>query len=325
MTEKKSWWSRLKQGLKKTSDRIGDGFKTIFVKRRLDGEMIDELEELLILSDLGVEASHSLCQALSREKMDKDVTLEEVKEFLSERITEKLEPFAQTLTIDSTHAPHVILVVGVNGSGKTTTIGKLGKHWHDQGHKVRFVAGDTFRAAAVEQLDVWAKRLHIPISIGPDKGDSAALAFEALQQARQDNTDILIIDTAGRLHNKAHLMEELKKINRVLGKLDPSAPHSVLLVLDATTGQNAHAQVQAFKEMVGVTGLIVTKLDGTAKGGVVVSLTQKFSLPIYAIGVGERAEDLQPFTAKDFARTLIGVDSVGVEGEFQEESRSSTN
>lgn len=307
MTEKKSWWSRLKQGLKKTTDKIEDGFKTIFVKRRLDAEMLQELEELLILSDIGVETAASLCAALSKEKMDKDVSIEEVKAFLADHISQKLDPFAQKLEINPNHDPHVILVVGVNGSGKTTTIGKLGKLWHDLGYKVRFVAGDTFRAAAVEQLDIWAKRLHIPISIGPDKGDSAALVFEALQQAKRDGTQILLIDTAGRLHNKSGLMDELKKINRVLAKLDASAPHSVLLVLDATTGQNAHAQVQTFKDIVGVTGLVITKLDGTAKGGVVVSLSHKFSLPIHAIGVGEQAEDLHPFTAIDFARTLVGM------------------
>ncbi len=305
--EKAGWWSRLKQGLKKTSSKIEDGIKHIFVKRRLDQEMLDELEELLILSDIGVETASSLCRALAKEKMDKDVDIEEVKSFLADRIAEKLAPFTQELPINKEHAPHIILVVGVNGSGKTTTIGKLGKYWKDQGYSIRFVAGDTFRAAAVAQLDVWAKRLGIPISIGADQGDSAGLAFDALQEAKREGTDILVIDTAGRLHNKVGLMDELKKINRVIGKIDASAPHSVLLVLDATTGQNAHAQVQTFKEIVGVTGLVVTKLDGTAKGGVLVALTEKFGLPIHAIGIGEKAEDLRPFTAQDFARTLVGM------------------
>lgn len=308
--EKKGWWSRLKQGLSKTSSKIEDGIKSIFTKRRLDQGMIDELEELLILSDIGIKTASSLCQSLAKEKMDKDVDVDEVKEFLAQRIADQLQPFTQELVIDQSHAPHVVLMVGVNGSGKTTTTGKLGKYWKDQGYRVRFVAGDTFRAAAVAQLDVWAKRLEIPIHVGPDQGDSAALAFEALQQAKQEGTDILLIDTAGRLHNKVGLMDELKKINRVLEKIDPTAPHSVLLVLDATTGQNAHAQVQTFKEMIGVTGLVMTKLDGTAKGGVIVSLTEKFGLPVQAIGVGERAEDLRPFTADDFARTLLSMDIV---------------
>lgn len=305
--EKKGWWSKLKEGLKKTSSKIEDGIKNIFVKRRLDREMLEELEELLILSDIGTETAASLCQALAKEKMDKDVDIEEVKTFLADRIAEKLTPFTQELIIKKENAPHVILVVGVNGSGKTTTIGKLGKYWKDQGYKIRFVAGDTFRAAAVAQLDIWASRLGIPISVGPDQGDSAALAYEALQESKRDGTDILLIDTAGRLHNKVGLMDELKKINRVIGKIDDSAPHSVLLVLDATTGQNAHAQVQTFKEIVGVTGLVLTKLDGTAKGGVVLALTEKYGLPIHAIGIGERAEDLRPFTATDFARTLLSI------------------
>jgi fused signal recognition particle receptor len=304
--EKKSWWSRLKSGLKKTSDKIEDGIKTIFVRRHLDEETLSELEDLLIMSDLGTETASALCKALAKEKMDKDISLEEIKEFLAQKITEKLLPYAKPLQIQKHLSPHVILVVGVNGSGKTTTIGKLGKMWKEQGYRVRFVAGDTFRAAAVEQLEIWAKRLHIPIVIGPDKGDSAALAYEALQQSKNDGTDILLIDTAGRLHNKVGLMDELKKINKVLGKLDDTAPHSILLVLDATTGQNASNQVQTFRDIVGVTGLIITKLDGTAKGGVAISLTQKFQLPIHAIGIGEQADDLQPFTAHDFARSLVG-------------------
>lgn len=308
-TAKKNWWSRLKSGLKKTSDKIEDGIKTIFVKRRLDEETLRDLEDLLIMSDLGTEAAASLCKVLAKEKMDKNISIEEVKEFLAEQITKILSPYAQPLQIQKHLSPHVILVVGVNGSGKTTTIGKLGKLWKEQGYNVRFVAGDTFRAAAVEQLAVWAKRLHIPIHIGPDKGDAAALAYEALQQSKTDGTDILLIDTAGRLHNKVGLMDELKKINKVLGKLDDTAPHSILLVLDATTGQNASMQVQTFKEIIGITGLIITKLDGTAKGGVAISLSQKFKLPIHAIGIGEQAEDLQPFTASDFARSLVGTET----------------
>ncbi|AIK96794.1 signal recognition particle-docking protein FtsY [Candidatus Odyssella acanthamoebae] len=308
MNEKKSWWLRLKDGLKKTSDTLEDGLKNVFVRKRLDQETLDELEELLILSDMGVETASKLTQALSKEKMDKDITLEEIKEFLAERVTSILIPYTSELSISKAHHPHVILVVGVNGSGKTTTIGKLAKQWHDVGHKVRLAACDTFRAAAVEQLQVWANRSGIPVSVGKENADAAALAFEALQLAKEEGSNILMIDTAGRLHNKAGLMDELKKLTRVIQKLEPSAPHSVLLVLDATTGQNAHAQVQTFKEMIGVTGLIVTKLDGTAKGGVVVSLCEKFKLPIHAIGVGESIDDLRPFTASDFARTLISMD-----------------
>lgn len=308
MTENKNWWSRLKSGLKKTSDKLEDGLKNVFVRKRLDQETLDELEDLLILSDMGVETASRLTQDLAKEKMDKDVTIEEIKEFLAERISSILSPFATPLTLTNT-SPQVILVVGVNGSGKTTTIGKLAKQWSDEGKKVRLVAGDTFRAAAVEQLQVWAQRTKVPITIGQENADSAGLAYDALNLAKNEGCDILIIDTAGRLHNKAGLMDELKKISRVIQKIDPTCPHNVLLVLDATTGQNAHAQVQTFKEMIGVTGLIVTKLDGTAKGGVVVSLCNKFQLPIHAIGVGESVDDLRPFTAQDFARTLVGIDS----------------
>lgn len=310
MTEKKSWWSRLKIGLKKSSDKLEDGLKNVFVRKKLDQETIDELEELLILSDMGVETSHKLTQALAKEKMDKDISLEEVKQFLADRITTLIEPYAKEFKISVEHAPHVILVAGVNGSGKTTTIGKLAKQWHDAGYKVRLAACDTFRAAAVEQLQVWANRIGIPITTGKENSDPAGLAYEALQLAKSENSDILIIDTAGRLHNKAGLMDELKKLTRVLQKLDNSSPQSILLVLDATTGQNAHAQVQTFKEIIGVTGLIITKLDGTAKGGVLVSLCEKFKLPIHAIGLGEAIDDLRPFTANDFARTLVAMNEI---------------
>ncbi|WP_232224382.1 signal recognition particle-docking protein FtsY [Candidatus Paracaedibacter symbiosus] len=309
INRKKGWWSRLKQGLRKSSDKLNDGLKHLFIKKKLDYATIEELEELLILSDIGVETAAKFAGNLAKEKLDKDVTIEEVKQFLSAQIEEELRPYAVPLEISQTHRPHVVLVIGVNGSGKTTTIGKLGKLWQDQGLKVQFVAGDTFRAAAVEQLQVWANRLSIPISTTHAGGDAAALAFDALESAKQNNCDVLIIDTAGRLHNKAGLMDELKKIVRVLKKVDADAPHDVLLVLDATTGQNAHLQTKTFKEMIGVTGLVLTKLDGTAKGGVVVSLTQKHDLPIHAIGVGETAEDLRPFTAKDFANTLVGLEA----------------
>lgn len=307
--EKKGWWSRLKQGLSKSSDKLNDGLKGLFTRKKLDAATIEALEDLLIMSDIGVETATKFTTRLAKEKLDKDVTVEEVKQFLATQIEAELQPYAVPLAITPQKHPHVILVVGVNGSGKTTTIGKLGKTWQDQGLKVQFVAGDTFRAAAVEQLQVWANRLNIPLFKTEPGGDAAALAYDAFITTKNGNCDVLIIDTAGRLHNKAGLMDELKKMVRVLKKVDPEAPHNVLLVLDATTGQNAHLQTQTFKEMIGVTGLVLTKLDGTAKGGVLVSLTQKHDLPIHAIGVGEAAEDLRPFTAKDFAYTLVGLES----------------
>ncbi len=306
-TQSKSWWGKLKQGLKKSSDRLGQGLKDIIVKRRLDQETLDGLEELLITSDLGVEAAALLTGELAREKLDREVSIEEVKSVLAQSISRILQPFAKELCPDLNRKPYIILVVGVNGSGKTTTIGKLGKYFQDQGHKVHFAAGDTFRAAAVEQLLVWGDRLNIEVTTQPQGSDAASLAYQAIQEAHEAQADILLIDTAGRLHNKNQLMDELKKVIRVIQKLDPSAPHSTLLVLDATIGQNAFAQVQTFKEMVGVNGLIVTKLDGTAKGGVVIGLAEKFHLPIYALGVGEQAQDLRPFNAQDFANNLVGL------------------
>jgi fused signal recognition particle receptor len=305
--ENGGWWLRLKQGLKRSSDRLGDGLKTIFVSRKLDQKTLDELEELLITSDLGVETAARLTGELAKQRPNQDVTLEEVKGFLANAIEIILDPVAQPLLSDPTRKPHVVLVVGVNGSGKTTTMGKLAKQWKNQGLSVMMAAGDTFRAAAVEQLQVWGQRLGVPVVSGASGADAAGLAYDALLQAQQAGADVLLIDTAGRLQNKAHLMEELKKIQRVLTKLDATAPQSTLLVLDGTTGQNAHSQVQNFQEMIGLTGLIITKLDGTARGGVVVSIAQKFGLPIHAIGVGESANDLRPFTARDFARNLLGL------------------
>lgn len=305
---KEGWWSRLKQGLKRSSDQLSDGLKTIFVARKLDQETLDELEDLLITSDLGVETAAHLTTDLGKQRLDQDITLDEIKSFLATSIEAILDPIAEPLTIDKGLKPHVVLVVGVNGSGKTTTIGKLANLWQDQGMSVMMAAGDTFRAAAVEQLQIWGQRLNIPVVSGAPGADAAGLAYDALINAQKAGCDVLLIDTAGRLQNKAHLMEELKKINRVLAKIDPSAPHSTLLILDGTTGQNAHSQVKNFKEIIGLTGLIVTKLDGTARGGVVVSLAQKFGLPIHAIGIGETADDLRPFTSRDFARNLLGLE-----------------
>ena len=303
------WLSRLKSGLARSSSKLGDGISGIFTKRRLDDAALEELEELLISADLGVGTAAKLTANLARERFDKDVSPQEVRAALAADIAEILGPVAQPLVIDPARRPHVVLVVGVNGSGKTTTIGKLAKTHRDQGRKVMIAAGDTFRAAAIEQLCIWGERSGSPVVAKAPGADAAGLAYEALERARAEAMDLLLVDTAGRLHNKADLMAELQKIIRVLGKLDSEAPHDCLLVLDATTGQNAHAQVQTFKELVQVTGLVVTKLDGSARGGVLVALAERFGLPVHAVGVGETAEDLHPFAAEDFAQSLMGLDA----------------
>jgi fused signal recognition particle receptor len=280
----------------------------VFKKRRLDDEALEELEELLISVDLGVDAAARVVAAFRRSRFGKEVTDEEIKQALAEEIAGILKPVAKPLVLDPARKPHVVLVVGVNGTGKTTTIGKMAQQYHDEGKRAVLVAGDTFRAAAVEQLQIWGQRTGAPVIAGGRNADSAGLAFDALTKARTTGADVLLIDTAGRLHNKAVLMEELAKMIRVLRKQDPTAPHSVLLVLDATTGQNAIQQVKVFKEMVDVTGLVVTKLDGSARGGIVVALAETFGLPVHAVGVGEQASDLRPFDAFDFARGLVGAD-----------------
>ncbi|MET4735817.1 fused signal recognition particle receptor [Thalassospira sp. MBR-102] len=305
---KKSWFARLKDGLKRSSSKLTTGIADIFTKRRLDDDALEEFEDLLITSDLGVTTAAKLGAELSRTRFDKEVDPAEIQEFIATEVAKILEPVAKPLVIDATRKPHVILVVGVNGSGKTTTIGKLAKTYRDQGLKVMMAAGDTFRAAAVEQLKVWGERTGCPVIARDTGADAAGLAFDAIDQAKREGYDLLLIDTAGRLQNKAHLMDELKKIVRVIHKRDETAPHDTLLVLDATTGQNAHSQVEVFSEATNVTGLIVTKLDGTAKGGVVVALAEKFAKPVHAIGVGESAEDLRPFEAKSFARSLAGLE-----------------
>jgi fused signal recognition particle receptor len=305
---KKSWFARLKDGLKRSSSKLTTGIAEIFTKRRLDDDALEEFEDLLITSDLGVTTAAKLGAELSRTRFDKEVDPAEIQEFIATEVAKILEPVAKPLVIDATKKPHVILVVGVNGSGKTTTIGKLAKTYRDQGLKVMMAAGDTFRAAAVEQLKVWGERTGCPVIARDTGADAAGLAFDAIDQAKREGYDLLLIDTAGRLQNKAHLMDELKKIVRVIHKRDETAPHDTLLVLDATTGQNAHSQVEVFSEATNVTGLIVTKLDGTAKGGVVVALAEKFAKPVHAIGVGESAEDLRPFEAKSFARSLAGLE-----------------
>ncbi|RCK52301.1 cell division protein FtsY [Thalassospira profundimaris] len=304
---KKSWFARLKDGLKRSSSKLTTGIADIFTKRRLDDDALEEFEDLLITSDLGVTTAAKLSGELAKTRFDKEVDSAEIQEFIAEEVTKILDPVAKPLVLDPARKPHVVLVVGVNGSGKTTTIGKLAKSYKDQGLKVMMAAGDTFRAAAVEQLKVWGERTDCPVISRDTGADAAGLAYDAIEQAKRQGMDLLLIDTAGRLQNKSHLMDELKKIVRVIRKCDETAPHDTLLVLDATTGQNAHSQVELFSEATNVSGLIVTKLDGTAKGGVVVALAEKFGKPVHAIGVGESAEDLRPFEARNFARSLAGL------------------
>jgi len=308
-TGQRGWFARLKAGLARSSSRLGSGVSSILTKRKLDAAALEELEELLIAADLGVAAAARLTADLAKTRFDKDVDPNEVRRALAADIARILEPVAAPLAIDPAHKPHVVLVVGVNGGGKTTTIGKLAKAYGGQGLSVVLAAGDTFRAAAIDQLKIWGERTGCPVIAGAPGADAAGLAYEALETARREGADLLLIDTAGRLHNKADLMAGLQKIVRVLKKLDPAAPHDVLLVLDATTGQNAHAQVETFKELVAVTGLAVTKLDGSARGGVLVALAERFALPVHAIGVGEGVDDLRPFSARDFAAALMGIEA----------------
>ncbi|MBB4065277.1 signal recognition particle-docking protein FtsY [Gellertiella hungarica] len=302
-----SWFQRLREGLSRTSQQLTGQIAALFTKRKLDEETLEELEELLIQSDLGVETAMRITGALSSERYGKDVSGEDVTRIMAAEIGKVLAPVAKPLKLDLSHKPHVILVVGVNGTGKTTTIGKLAAKLSGAGLKVTLAAGDTFRAAAIEQLKIWAERTGSDF-IGTKLGaDAAGLAFDAFQQAKAKKSDVLIIDTAGRLQNKTELMAELEKIVRVLGKLDPDAPHTVLQTLDATTGQNAMNQVEIFRNVAGVSGLIMTKLDGTARGGILVSIAAKHKLPVYFIGVGEGIDDLEPFEADDFARAIAGI------------------
>lgn len=303
-----SWFQRIKEGLRKSSSRLASGIADIFTKRKLDAAAVEELEDLLVMADLGPATAAKLAGAIAKERFDKEVEPDEIRGALADEVAAILEPVAKPLAVDSGAKPHIVLVAGVNGSGKTTTIGKLAKQLRAEGKSVMLAAGDTFRAAAIEQLKVWGDRTGAAVVAKEQGADAAGLAFDAIHRARREGIDVLLIDTAGRLHNKSGLMEELKKVVRVIRKLDETAPHDVLLVLDATTGQNAIAQVETFKEMVNVTGLVVTKLDGTAKGGVLVALAEKFGLPVHAIGVGEQADDLRPFAARDFARGLMGLD-----------------
>ncbi len=304
----RGWLARLRAGLTRSAGALSSGIAGIFTGRRLDDAALEELEDLLIGADLGVRTAASVTAELAKTRFDKEVSPDEVREALAREIAAILAPVARPLVIDPDARPHVILVSGVNGTGKTTTIGKLANRLRTEGKSVMLAAGDTFRAAAIDQLRIWGERCGAPVVAGAVGGDAAGLAYDALTRARAEGTDVLLIDTAGRLQNKSVLMAELEKIVRVLRKIDPTAPHSSLLVLDATTGQNALSQVETFSESCGVTGLVMTKLDGTARGGVLVALAERFGLPVHAIGVGEGIDDLQPFAAESFARAITGLE-----------------
>jgi fused signal recognition particle receptor len=304
-----SWWSRLRSGLSRSSSSISQGVTSIFTKRKLGADTLEELEDVLIRADLGVTLAARIAEAVGRGRYDKTIDPQDVRDILASEVEATLAPVARPLVIDETKQPFVILVVGVNGSGKTTTIGKIAAKLVREGKKVSLAAGDTFRAAAIEQLKIWGARIGAPVIARDQGSDAASLAFEALTEARASGADVLLMDTAGRLQNRTELMAELEKIVRVMRKVDQEAPHAVLLVLDATVGQNALSQVEIFGRIAGVTGLVMTKLDGTARGGILVAIAQKHQLPVHFIGVGEGVEDLEPFEARDFARAIAGLDS----------------
>lgn len=306
--ERKGWWARLSEGLSRTSSQLTTGITDLFTKRKLDAATLDDLEDILIQADLGVDTAARVSKAVGAGRYEKGVSPEAVRAILADEVAAILKPVARPLRIEPGRKPHVLLMVGVNGSGKTTTIGKLAAKFRAEGRKVMLAAGDTFRAAAIEQLKVWGQRTGATVVAREQGGDAAGLAFDALTQAREAGADVLMIDTAGRLQNRAELMAELAKVVRVIRKIDESAPHAVLLVLDATVGQNAVSQVEAFRETAGVTGLVMTKLDGTARGGILVALSAKFGLPVHFIGVGEGIDDLEPFDAADFARAVAGLE-----------------
>jgi len=301
------WHQKIVGGFRRTSDRLGENLTGLFTKAQLDRATLDEIEEALIASDLGPSTAARVRERLSEERYEKGLTESAVREIVAQEVARILAPVAKPLEIDAFPRPQVILVIGVNGSGKTTTIAKLAHYFQEQDYSVMLVAGDTFRAAAIGQLKVWAERLNVPIISGKEGGDAASLVFEGVKQGTAIGTDVLIVDTAGRLQNKAGLMDELAKIRRVLGRLNPEAPHDVVLVLDATTGQNALSQIEVFRDSAGVTGLVMTKLDGTARGGVLVAAAEKYGLPVHAIGVGEAIDDLRPFDAVEVARAIAGV------------------
>ncbi|MFN3889732.1 MAG: signal recognition particle-docking protein FtsY [Beijerinckiaceae bacterium] len=305
---KTSWWVRLKQGLSRSSSSIGQGIADIFTKRKLNAETLEDLEEVLIRADLGVVTASRIAEAVGKGRYDKSVDPAEVRGILASEVEKALAPVAQPLAIDATKKPYVILVVGVNGSGKTTTIGKLAAKLSAEGRKVMLAAGDTFRAAAIEQLQIWGSRIGATVISRQQGADAAGLAFDAINEARDAGADVLIMDTAGRLQNRKELMDELEKVVRVMRKVDPEAPHASLLVIDATVGQNAMSQVEIFGRVAGVTGLVMTKLDGTARGGILVAISEKHKLPVHFIGVGEGVDDLEPFEARDFARAIAGME-----------------
>ena len=302
-----SWLQKLKDGLGKTKAKVTDQLSSLLGKPKIDAASLEEVEDALIAADLGTQSAMRLAAAIRKYKFDGPVTRESLASALSDGITEILEPVAQPIVVDGSGKPHVVLLVGVNGSGKTTTAGKLAQQWRSEGKTVMLAAGDTFRAAAIEQLQIWGERTGTEVVAGNQGGDAAALAYTAMEKARAAGTDVLIIDTAGRLQNRTELMDELAKILRVIRKLDETAPHDSIIVLDGTVGQNAISQVKAFQDVADVSGLIVTKLDGSAKGGIVIAVAETFGLPVHAVGVGEGADDLQPFAARDFANALTGA------------------
>lgn len=303
---RQGWFQRLATGLKRSSDNLTTSITSVFTKRKLDAATLDELEDVLIQADLGIDTAMAITDTLRRDRFDRDVSGEDVRQVLSAEVEKVLLPVARPLHLDTAQKPFVILMIGVNGSGKTTTIGKLAQKFAREGRSVMLAAGDTFRAAAIEQLQVWGQRTGAPVITRPAGADASGLAFDAVTQARAEGRDVLIIDTAGRLQNRDELMNELEKVIRVIKKVDPTAPHATLLTLDATTGQNALKQVEIFGQRAGVTGLVMTKLDGTARGGILVAIAGKFGLPVHFIGVGEGVDDLEPFEARDFARAIAG-------------------
>lgn len=305
---RQGWFTRLASGLKRSSDQLTGSITSVFTKRKLDNATLDELEDVLIQADLGIETATAITETLRRDRFDRDVSGDDVRAVLAAEVEKVLGPVARPLVIAGAHKPFVILMIGVNGSGKTTTIGKLAQKLATEGKSVMLAAGDTFRAAAIEQLQIWGQRTGAPVISRPAGADASGLAFDAVTQAAAEGRDVLIIDTAGRLQNRDELMNELEKVIRVIKKVDPTAPHATLLTLDATTGQNALKQVEIFGQRAGVTGLVMTKLDGTARGGILVAIAKKFGLPVHFIGVGESVGDLEPFTASDFARAIAGQD-----------------
>jgi fused signal recognition particle receptor len=307
--EQRGWFTRLRAGLGRSSSALTTGIAQVFTRRRLDGAMLDQLEDILIQADLGVAAALEITGKLRAERFERDVDEMEVRKFLATEIAARLEGVARPLALVPGARPHVILVVGVNGSGKTTTIGKLAAGFAGDGLKVTLAAGDTFRAAAIEQLQIWGQRAGCDVVAGAVGADPAGLAYDALERARANGSDVLLIDTAGRLQNKADLMAELAKIVRVVRKIDSAAPHSVVLVLDATTGQNALAQAEIFRDVAEVSGIIMTKLDGTARGGILVAIAEKLALPVHAIGIGEGVDDLGAFAPGEFARAMVGLEA----------------